>query len=666
MSSPLPLPADFNPETFMLKKETENGVFHESRAGARLAAQLVASGTAQDLKLAEKVLEVVLSCQELDPNDPHYGNFYWMLEDSVVQDLNAAQFCLDHLIPMMLEHADRLTADLQAKIKEAILLGLNEIARLDVLVAYTNICLLDIVNTCLGGELLKSEQLMKRGYQKLQNWMAFTDSNGTAFEFNSPTYTNVCIRALHKINKYSASEEARVRARTAAARLGLSAVLHIHRTTGRWAGPHSRAYHPSVLCETPPELELVQTWLGDKAIPGWLTDGLESLSYPLEVRETASKERHLTLTTYQTDSFALGVASKEYSGQSDVVMLHYHCPGADKPGVLYTRYLTNEKWLGDFYHATDRTKSRNILDEGQFYGVQHANKAIGLYTPGNPGLIHSAKLCLILLGVHKIEEVYLDEAKLEAASFESTSDELVTLASGDIYLAVKPLRRSKLGKKAPMRLVERQGDLVLELYNYLGEEKSFWELGWPGFFFQGKPQCGFYLEVAARADYPDVLSFIRMVKSGSFEESTEQAQTFDGTQERCYSVQYQRDNKRLGIEVDLLNWTLKKRWTEGGELDWPMLESPVAKQNASGVIEVEGARLECLPESAWLYANPTTDTYVAGYHGTTPTSLTLSLPTSTVQVSNMSTGTLIWQKGKVSADALSPGEIHITQQKEKR
>ena len=43
------LPSNFNPATYMLSKTTEFGVFHETRQAARLAAQLLASGTADDL-----------------------------------------------------------------------------------------------------------------------------------------------------------------------------------------------------------------------------------------------------------------------------------------------------------------------------------------------------------------------------------------------------------------------------------------------------------------------------------------------------------------------------------------------------------------------------------------------------------------------------------------
>ena len=144
MSQPLPLPENYDPQAHLPAKVTENGVFHETRAGAALAHRLVANGAAEDLALAEQVLDVVLGCQERRPDDPHCGNFTWMLEDDHVEDLNAVEFNLEHLIPLMLRYADRLSPAMRGRVLDAIRLGLEEIRRLDVSIAYTNICLLDV------------------------------------------------------------------------------------------------------------------------------------------------------------------------------------------------------------------------------------------------------------------------------------------------------------------------------------------------------------------------------------------------------------------------------------------------------------------------------------------------------------------------------------------
>jgi hypothetical protein len=649
---PLELPPDWDPEACLPAKTTENGVFHESRRGARLAEQLVANGTPEDIALAERVLEAVLRCQELHKHDPHVGNFYWMAEDEVVQDLNAVEFCLESLIPMMTGHADRLSPAWQERVRASIRLGLDEIRRLDVLVAYTNITLLDVLNSCLGGELLGDPEIAARGYNKLVQWMGLTDQNGIPYEYNSPTYSAVSIRALKQLVDLVQHEETRIRARTALIRLGLSACLHIHRSTGRWAGPHSRAYQPTVVCETAPEIEMLRAWIADGTLPSWMSAVLDDRPERFEVTETAFAERQASITTYHSPSFCLGVSSVEQGGQSNVWMVHYHRPGAPRAGVVYSRYLVNDKWLGDFYHATDRTKSRNLIEGGQFYGVQNGPRAIGLYTPRRLGVISSAKLALIWTQRNLVDEIWVAEQKIEALPATVPPGETIVVASGGALVAVHPLTRTDLGRDAPIRLVERGGDLVLELYNYLGPQKAFWELGWPGAFFKGRPQCGFYSEVAERSDYVDGAAFARAVASGTLLDDTEPPYVYAGKGERLWTVEYAREGKTLGIEVDLMLWRLKRRWTQDGALGWPMLESPVAREARGGSVTVSAATLECGGEAGWLYACPEQELWTAGYHGLEPAPLKLTVPGGSVEIEAMGAGVLVWNAGQVHVEAL--------------
>ncbi len=683
MTEPLPLPPDYNPQTHLQAQTTENGVFHESRKGASFAQRLVANGAPQDLELAEKVLDVVLGCQELHPDDPHYGNFYWMLEDTVVFDLNAVEFNLERLIPMMIEHGERLSPEMGSRVLEAIRLGLAEIESLNVLVVYSNITLLDILNTCLGGELLGDERLARRGYEKLVAWMRLTDDNGTPYEFNSPTYTWVDMRALQELARLVRDSDTRIRARAAVARLGLSVALHMHRGTGRWAGPHGRAYQPSIHCDTPPEINQLREWAAAGELPGWVLDALDRRPESLQVDETAFAPFQVTTTTYQSPSFALGTASKEHSGQTNVMMAHYTRPGAppEKPGVFYTRYLLNDKWLGDFYHATDRTRSRNLIDEGRFWGVQQGSRAIGLYClPNNPGVIRSAKAALIWTRRAGVEEIWVGERRVAELPAEIQPGEVVVVGSGGAYAAVRVLTRTDIGRASPLRLREIQGDLVLEVYNYLGQEKSFWEMGWPGAFYQGKPQCGFYFEMAERASYPDGRAFGRVVAGGDLRDQAVAPFVYDGTQPRPWTVSYARSGQELGIEVDLMEWKLRRRWTQSGELGFPMLESPVARQSRGGEIRLGGAVLRWQPATrgtptghgvkgnsvaelapAWLFACPESGRFAAGYTGSQPVALSLTLPGGRVEVPGMGVGTVVWDQGQVSVDAVGlQGEPQIT------
>ena len=647
MTDPLPLPENFDPQTFLPSTTTENGTFHESRAGARLAEQLVANGTPQDLALAENVLNATLNCQERRPDDPHYGNFYWMAEDDVVADLNAVEFNLERLIPMMLRHQERLSPTMQGRVRQAIQLGLVEIQRLDVHVGYTNIAVMDILNSCLGAELLGNNEIARRGYDKLVQWIAFTDQSGLPREYNSPTYTSVVIRALKRLTALTQHVPTRIRAQTMLARLALSVALHIHKGTGRWAGPHNRAYHPSVVGETPPEIEIVKAWLADGHLPDWADDLLQSQPAPYEVIETASKMESIGLTTYHSPSFCLGVVSREYGGQTDVLMAHYAREGQERPGVLYSRYLLDDKWLGDFYHATDRTKSRNLIEEGQFYGVQQGPRAIALYAPQNMGQCASAKAAFIFTGRDQIDEIWIGSQKVETLPTDVPENEVVIIGSGGMWCAIWPLTRTDKGRDAPMRLIERQGDLVLEIYNYLGTRKTFWELR-PGLnpFFQGHPQCGVYVEMAERSAYADGKTFGQTVTSGTLHDSADPPFTTDFASERLWTVEYERDGQKIGIEIDLMGWQLKRRWTQAGDQGWPMLESPLARQTARGEVTIGDATLTCGKAAAWLYANPAVKRWVAGYHGQTAAPLVLALPEVTVEIEAMGMGTVVWDNGE--------------------
>ncbi|MEM7539136.1 MAG: hypothetical protein AAF639_43660 [Chloroflexota bacterium] len=654
--NPLSIPEDFNPETNMLAKTTEYGTFHETRKAAQFAAQLVENGTEDDLALAEKVLEAVLDCQEREPFAPHMGNFYWMREDSTVEDLNAMQFVLESLIPMMIQHNDRvanISSDLHGRLLESIHLALEEISRLNVWVAYTNIAMLDILNTCLGGELLGNPSLAERGYKKMLEWIIFTNRSGHPLEYNSPTYTAVTLRALKRLRDLIEHEPTRQRARTMTARLALSVALHIHGGTGRWAGPFSRAYQPSVVGEINPEIEMVRQWVADDIVPDWVGDILDaSISgtiYPLQITETASKDLKLSFTTYQTSKYALGVATQSFQPQSNVCLLQYTRPNAHI-GIFYTRYIIDDKWFGDSYHATDRTKTRNLLDEGDFFGVQQKNRAIGVYAPsGSMTSCQSAKAAFIWTQMDQLDDLWVNDQhvdNLPNGQLTLPEEPTIVISSGDVYMAVRPLVHTRLGKEIPIQLVARDGDLVLEVFNYQGTPKNFWELRWPGAFYQGRPICAFYIEVAARSDYEDGLAFSQAIRAGHFTEEVGQPFTYTGEGQRIARFSYKRDGEQLGLDVDLMAWVLKYRWTDDGLLDWPMLNATVAgqtvaRQSADGIVRMESASLTCADGPAWLLAMPKQDLWVAGYTGIEPTILNLKTPAGTRRLSEMEMGTIV-------------------------
>ena len=76
------------------------------------------------------------------------------------------------------------------------------------------------------------------------------------------------------------------------------------------------------------------------------------------------------------------------------------------------------------------------------------------------------------------------------------------------------------------------------------------------------------------------------------------------------------------------------------------------KGDANWTSHVGDAELECGQEAGWLFASPETNRWVAGYHGLTPAPLTLTVPEGKVEIDAIQVGTVYWDNGKVTVDAV--------------
>jgi hypothetical protein len=646
----------------MLARHEDSGTFHPSRLAAEFAADLIDNGTGADIELAPKVLIATLECQEQNERDPHYGNFRWEREDEGVEDLNAVQFVLFPLIPVMIRHADRLPPGIGERVLSGIRRGLEAIQRINVHPSYTNIAVKSVCNACLGGQLLRDPTISEWGQRKFADWIALTNRSGHPHEYNSPVYTAVAIRVLAVLRDHAENSDTHIRATTMLARLGLSAALHIHPRTGRWAGPHGRMYYPAMIDATSRELRQYMQWTEDGTLPEWLAAAIHSRPEPMQVVETWKSEDDGTVSTYHGRSFSLGVASKELSNQANrfidrqcnVFTLHYTAERARSSGVVYSRYILDDKWLGAFRSTPSRSASGLLPDDGYFYGAHDRDRAIGIYAPRDLGALSrcsSAKAVVVWNRRELVDEIVVDGEVVNSLPADVPDGSTVVVACGDVYVAIRPLPRTDLGRDAPCRLVEIDGDLALELYNYLGPAKTFWELANPGAFYRGMPRCGFYVEAAERSAHASAKSFGDVVSQGDLVATSDDPFTDDGFRERGWAVEYTRDSRTLGVDVDLMKWRVARRWNQDGELSCPMLESPVARQNASGEITIGDASLKCGSESAWLYANPASRVWVGAFQGNRPGSFTMDLPGGRVEIERMGMGMVVWDQGLVTVAA---------------
>lgn len=678
---PLPLPEDFDYEAYLIGKEVDGKVYHSPRRSVRLCEDLLRNGTEEDIANVEKIIPGILKAQITDPESPYYGAFKWELEMEAVEDLNAVQFLLFSLVPILIQYEEILPEGTAARIRESIRIGLINIANIDVNFEYTNIVLKDITNTILGGELLQDEQVAQRGYEKLEGWMAFTDQSGALFEYNSLPYTAVALDVLNRLQTLTCNERVRTQARILLSRIGLSAGLHIHGPTGRWAGPHSRAYHGSVTGEYGGyrlerlEKDSYDMWVETGQIPAWLGVLTREEELPDEVIETSGIHRGVGQSTYKAKNYALGVASRNASNQniryiawqSNVFTLHYTRPGEEIPGSLYTRYILDDHWLGDFSPGEGRGSYGLLPDYGHFQGVQDKERAIGLYCQTGLGGIeyHSSAKAVVALPRwnDKKDAVWTGSTRVRQLPAKVPLGETVVVESGEIMIAIKPLTLTNLGQGEQIRLRVMEDDtLVLEMDNYRGSRKIFWELAWPGTFYQGQPQCGFYSEVADRSSYADGAAFAKVVDSGTVSDFADPKATYTGKESRIWHVEYERDGRKLGLEVDLYDWFRSaKRWNQNGDLGWPMLKSLRADQSKTGRIEVDGVTLETRKgQAAWLYVSPSGETVAAAYHGPEPSAFDLQLREGSVHLDSLEMGLVVWEKRGVSLETIGlKGEPRI-------
>ena len=140
---------------------------------------------------------------------------------------------------------------------------------------------------------------------------------------------------------------------------------------------------------------------------------------------------------------------------------------------------------------------------------------------------------------------------------------------------------------------------------------------------------------------------------GTLTDEAEAPFTYAGEGERLWTVSYERDGEMVGIEVDLMASQLKRRWTQDGDLGWPMLDSPIAQETRSGHIELRGALLTCGEAAGWLFSSPGTGRYVAAYHGLQPAPLTLTVPGGQVVLDGIEAGVMIWDRGTVTVNAVA-------------
>ena len=405
-------------------------------------------------------------------------------------------------------------------------------------------------------------------------------------------------------------------------------------------------------------------WMAGR-YPTWIGDLLQRPNVPQQIDETAHGEEPVALSTYHSPSFCLGVASCELKTQevifialqSSVFHAQYQRPDGDRCGVLFSRYILDDQWLS-FQTTPSRAPGQVVPEEGHFYGVHERGRAIGLYAPrGLDAWTRrtSAKAVLVWTEIEQVDEIWIGQHKVDSLPAAVPRRRCGGRRQRCPVDGRPAARTDRSGRRCPHPLGRTGRSSGLGDVQLYGTGQDVLGNGQTRLLLP-RPAPLRFLRRTGRAhfDYASGANFAAEVASGALVDEAAPPATYTAGGERPLRVEYARDDRILGIEVDLYEWSLKRRWTQDGSLDWPMHESPYARQSASGQVSIGGATLTCDKGPVWLCACPGGKRYVAAYSGIEMTSLRLEVPGDVVELAEMGAGTVIWDEGQVKIEAILP------------
>ena len=136
---------------------------------------------------AESLLRLVFKDQNMDPQSPGYGTMDWVLNSKEIKDANAIDFGTMSWGPIFLGHGDELSGGFKQEAQAHIKAALVALQNHHMPVSYTNIFLMNTVDTLLLSEVVNDTAQHQRALAQLDTWIDYTQKSGI-HEFDSPTY----------------------------------------------------------------------------------------------------------------------------------------------------------------------------------------------------------------------------------------------------------------------------------------------------------------------------------------------------------------------------------------------------------------------------------------------------------------------------------------------
>lgn len=222
--------------------DSASGMLYDSTGRLSVRDTMIAAllwSEVGNMTLTERAVSAVLDTQILNRDDPQFGNFPNYPGEAPV-DTNWSAFIGSYLITLQERHREETSAQLNARILNAIGAAAEHRLQVRKELHRTNIAILSSFVLIRAGELLGNAQLFQQGKTFWQSFVAFTDSGGIA-EYNSPNYFKVDLYGLGFLTDYVNDSQVVADAARLRRLFWWSITQHYHSPTFQLAGPFSRA-----------------------------------------------------------------------------------------------------------------------------------------------------------------------------------------------------------------------------------------------------------------------------------------------------------------------------------------------------------------------------------------------------------------------------------------
>jgi hypothetical protein len=319
-----------------------------------------------------------------------------------------------------------------------------------------------------------------------------------------------------------------------------------------------------------------------------------------------------------TASYALGTASRSFAvgeppeiwESPNNVLLQFRRGAEPGYGTLFARYVIDDRGYGAGHTPPP---GRDWTDDGVFAGAQHGNRAIVAYGL-RPRLrpTRSYKLSVNMLGAAGAE-IRVGGAPVDPTAHSAIAvrgGEAVCVAAGDVYVAIIPLEPSDMGSGAPVELHLDGETMTLDICNYRGFAKQFWEhRSQGGPFYKGNIRSAFVLEVAERHEHASLDAFASYVEGAMLADSADD--------DYVREIAYASGSHSIALRYSLWDMSPVERRFDGVVYRAPMGRAgaldgagPQFLQSRDSLIALGQARLLAGTTPKWLVADDEGQHYV--------------------------------------------------------